>query len=734
MSPASSSVAVSDQFPAGLRVLVVDDDPTCLRILEKMLRTCLYEVTKCNRAEIALDMLRTNKNGYDIVISEVHMPDMDGFKLLEQVGLEMDLPVIMMSADDSKQVVMKGVTHGACDYLIKPVRIEALKNIWQHVVRKRKNEWKDLEQSGSVEERDRQPKPSEEADYSSSANEGNWRTSKRRKDEEEEMEERDDTSTLKKPRVVWSVELHQQFVSAVNHLGIDKYSFVYGSSQYITFTFPIPVAVFRTYAFALMYTTEAVPKKILELMNVPGLTRENVASHLQKYRLYLTRLSGVSPHQGNSFISSHSQEPPYGSLSSLSGLDFQTLAATGQIPAQSLATLQAAGLARSAAKPGLPMPLVDQRNIFSFDNQKLRFGEGQPQHMSSCKQMNLLHGIPTTMDSKQLLNLHHSAQSLRSLSMQASAHGNPKVTIAGVTVKDHYLLHVTFDFLQVPYKNEISERLKTNGIALHVDLGLCLSLWFFYRKMFSFFKSLLSTCPCQGSMSPASSSVAVSDQFPAGLRVLVVDDDPIWLRILEKMLRKCLYEVTKCNRAEIALDMLRMSKNGYDIVISDVHMPDMDGFKLHEQVGLEMDLPVIMMSVDGCTQDVMKGVTHGACNYLLKPIRIKELRNIWQHVAQQPKPFEESDDSYSVNQGNWRTSNRRKDEEEEAEKRDDTSTLKKPRFLAVPKKILELMNVPGLTRENVASHLQKYRLYLIRLSGVSPHQDSSVGLYLRGLR
>lgn len=53
-----------------------------------------FSVTKCNRAEIALDMLRTNKNGYDIVISDVHMPDMDGFKLLELVGLEMDLPVI----------------------------------------------------------------------------------------------------------------------------------------------------------------------------------------------------------------------------------------------------------------------------------------------------------------------------------------------------------------------------------------------------------------------------------------------------------------------------------------------------------------------------------------------------------------------------------------------------------------------------------------------------------------
>ena len=53
-----------------------------------------FSVTKCNRAEIALSLLRENKNGYDIVISDVHMPDMDGFKLLELIGLEMDLPVI----------------------------------------------------------------------------------------------------------------------------------------------------------------------------------------------------------------------------------------------------------------------------------------------------------------------------------------------------------------------------------------------------------------------------------------------------------------------------------------------------------------------------------------------------------------------------------------------------------------------------------------------------------------
>lgn len=66
--------------------------------------------------------------------------------------------------------------------------------------------------------------------------------------------------TLKRPRLVWTPQLHKRFVDAVSHLGIKN----------------------------------AVPKTIMQLMNVEGLTRENVASHLQKYRLYLKRTQGLS--------------------------------------------------------------------------------------------------------------------------------------------------------------------------------------------------------------------------------------------------------------------------------------------------------------------------------------------------------------------------------------------------------------------------------------------------------
>jgi two-component response regulator (ARR-B family) len=141
-----------------------------------------------------------------------------------------------MSGNGETSAVMKGITHGACDYLLKPVRIEELRNIWQHVVRKKRLDVKVVTQTKSVEEgvvSERQKRgAADDAEYTSSANDtndGNWKknSNKRKGEFKEENEEdidqeNDDPSTMKKPRVVWSVELHQQFVSAVNQPGIDS--------------------------------------------------------------------------------------------------------------------------------------------------------------------------------------------------------------------------------------------------------------------------------------------------------------------------------------------------------------------------------------------------------------------------------------------------------------------------------------------------------------------------------
>ncbi|XP_006355059.1 two-component response regulator ARR14 isoform X2 [Solanum tuberosum] len=338
----SEATVVTDHFPLGLRVLVVDDDVVCLRIIEQMLRRCKYSVTTCTQAMVALNLLREKRGTFDIVLSDVHMPDMDGFKLLELVGLEMDLPVIMMSGDGRTNLVMRGVQHGACDYLIKPIRDEELKNIWQHVVRKRYNSSKELECSGSLDDNDRYKRGSDDAECASSVIEGadgvlKPQKKKREAKEEDDTEmENDDPSTSKKPRVVWSVELHQQFVSAVNQLGIDK----------------------------------AVPKRILELMNVPGLTRENVASHLQKFRLYLKRLSGVVQQQGglpSTFCGPIEQNSELGSLGRF---DIQALAASGQIPPETLTALHAELLGRSTSN--LVLPAVEIQNLLQASLQQAK--------------------------------------------------------------------------------------------------------------------------------------------------------------------------------------------------------------------------------------------------------------------------------------------------------------------------------------------------------------------------
>ncbi|KAJ1440123.1 Signal transduction response regulator, receiver domain [Sesbania bispinosa] len=363
-----------DRFPVGMRVLAVDDDPICLKVLENLLRKCQYQVTTSNQAIEALRMLRENRNKFDLVISDVNMPDMDGFKLLELVGLEMDLPVIMLSAHSDTKLVMKGVTHGACDYLLKPVRIEELKNIWQHVVRKKKP---DQNKASNGEKAPNISGGGSQGIMSDNSAEQNKKLGKKRKDQSEEEEEDvegnaedDDPSAQKKPRVVWSVELHRKFVAAVNQLGLDK----------------------------------AVPKKILDLMNVEGLTRENVASHLQKYRLYLKKAT-----QQASMVAALGSSDPYLRMGTIDGYgDFCSSSGSGRISSTTLPSYASSGIfgrlnspaalnLRGISSSALIRPVQSQ----NINNSLNTLGNIQPSMFTTNQSSSLLQGIPTSIELNQ---------------------------------------------------------------------------------------------------------------------------------------------------------------------------------------------------------------------------------------------------------------------------------------------------------------------------------------------
>ncbi|GJV50028.1 CheY-like superfamily protein [Tanacetum coccineum] len=147
--------------------------------------------------------------------------------------------LLVVSADERIDTIKECKVKGACTYIPKPAKKEVIQFLWQHVARAHKEMlreklMKPIDQL-EINEPSSISSVEDKEFCGSSSSDG------------ASMEDEQNKEKLKKNRITWTSELHQKFVRAITILGIPN----------------------------------AVPKKILELMNVPGLRREHVASHLQ---------------------------------------------------------------------------------------------------------------------------------------------------------------------------------------------------------------------------------------------------------------------------------------------------------------------------------------------------------------------------------------------------------------------------------------------------------------------
>jgi two-component system chemotaxis response regulator CheY len=124
--------------PTELKFLIVDDFSTMRRIVRGLLKEM-----GCNNADeaedgaVALAMLKANK--YDFVVSDINMPNMNGFDLLKAVKADESLrhlPVLMVTAEARKEDIVLAAQSGAAGYIVKPFTKATLEEKVQKILQK----------------------------------------------------------------------------------------------------------------------------------------------------------------------------------------------------------------------------------------------------------------------------------------------------------------------------------------------------------------------------------------------------------------------------------------------------------------------------------------------------------------------------------------------------------------------------------------------------------------------
>jgi DNA-binding response OmpR family regulator len=119
-------------------------------------------------------------------------------------------------------------------------------------------------------------------------------------------------------------------------------------------------------------------------------------------------------------------------------------------------------------------------------------------------------------------------------------------------------------------------------------------------------------------------------------RILIVDDEPRYLRLLEANLRTEGYEVVTASDGLQAVDVF--TNQPIDLVLMDVMMPKLDGFGATQRIREFSNIPIIILTAKGDEQDRVRGLDLGADDYLVKPFSATELLARVRAVLRRAQP------------------------------------------------------------------------------------------------
>jgi two-component system, NtrC family, response regulator PilR len=120
-------------------ILVVDDEPNIIEVLEIALQDEGMEVLKSGSGQEALALLRDND--VDLVISDIKMPDFSGVELLREAKqVSPETVFIMITAFASTETAIEALQHGALDYITKPFKMEDLRSIVRRALAKKQSQ------------------------------------------------------------------------------------------------------------------------------------------------------------------------------------------------------------------------------------------------------------------------------------------------------------------------------------------------------------------------------------------------------------------------------------------------------------------------------------------------------------------------------------------------------------------------------------------------------------------